>query len=212
MSFQFFGWLRPLPSLVYNSAIKYQTCSNWLRQSHVMCSVLGKLMCLMKWSVWLTAETLTLTNETLASGFVTLQGKTNGSPSFMYTTSGISDCTFTNGRWLSETPKLRSGTNRHCIQTVDADNNLESATNTQRMLACYQTLSLSVVSSVALSPQLQYSCGNERLWVLLAPLFEALVLLKEREKISEHFNKSTPRTAGCFLVVLWFNIKDEGWG
>ncbi len=125
-------WLAEAVSHVVFSAEKQISCS-WKE---------GKLMCLMKWSVWLTAETLTLTNETLASGFVTLQGKTNGSPSFMYTTSGISDCTFTKGRWLSEMPMLRSGTNRHCIQTVDADNNLESATNTQRMLACYQTLSL----------------------------------------------------------------------
>lgn len=111
-------------------------------------------------------------------------------------------------------PMLRSGTNRHHIQTADADNNLESATITERLLACYQTLSLSltVVFLVALSSQLQYSCGNERLWVLLAPLFGVLLLLKERKIISERFNKSTPRTAGCFLVVLWFNIKDEGWG
>ncbi len=48
MSFQLFGWLRPLHSLVYNSAIKHQTCSDWLRQSHVMCSadVSYEMICL----------------------------------------------------------------------------------------------------------------------------------------------------------------------
>lgn len=132
--------------------INLQISLDWLRLSHKLCPVLTDRCVAGKregWCVlwndlfWLTVETLTLTNETLVSGCVTLQGKTNGSPSFMYTTSGISDCIFTNGRWLSETTNAEVRTNRHHIHTVDADNNLESATNTERLLACYQTLSLS---------------------------------------------------------------------
>jgi len=126
--------------------INHQIFFDWLRLSHKLCSVPTDGLCVAgKRKGWLRHSPWPTRHWCL--GVWLCRGRPTALPPSCTPHLGSPTASLQTAAGYLKRQMLRSGTNRHHLQTADADNNSQQQIERERSLACYQTHSLSLLFS-----------------------------------------------------------------